>query len=44
MAKNFSRQKEKARTYARTGYMTPKMRDELLRQAENKLRDFLQKI
>jgi hypothetical protein len=44
MAKNFSRQKEKARTLARGGQMTPKMRAELLKRAEDKLREYLKEL
>jgi hypothetical protein len=43
-AKNFSRQKEKARTLARSGYMTPKQRNELLQRTEDRLREYLREL
>jgi hypothetical protein len=44
MAKNLSRQKEKARTMARSGYVSPKQRAELLKRAEDRLREYLKEL
>jgi hypothetical protein len=44
MARNLSRQKEKARTMARSGYVSQKQLAELYKRAEDKLRSYLKEL
>lgn len=44
LAKNLSRQKQKAKTMTRSGFMSPKQKAETLQRAEDRLREYLKEL
>lgn len=44
LAKNLSRQKQKAKTMTRSGFMSSKQKSDTLQRAEAKLRDYLKEF
>ena len=44
LAKNLSRQKQKAKTMTRSGFMSTKQKAQTEQKAEDKLRDYLKEL
>jgi hypothetical protein len=44
LAKNLSRQKQKAKTMTKAGFMSPRQKEATLQRAEDRLREYLKEL